>query len=209
MTEAQLLYIRKGLVKLGLPDDMIAELTDHWACEIDDLMIQGFTFEESLSKITKQWTKSMSFTDYYFDGGWQIPKILKDRMVSVNKKGFWWSAYFIVFASVIYVLFQTLELKIYHFNQVLSIYLMFSSLFFLILGFKIKKSGQPSNIYGFMILRKHQYILWFITNLIFGFIIFFLNNETTLHPIFTLNLIMSLFYNALFSYYYYKYKQVE
>jgi hypothetical protein len=46
-------------------------------------------------------------------------------------------------------------------------------------------------------------------NLMFGFITFILNDENTLHHIFTFNLIMALFYNALFCYYYYKFKQVE
>lgn len=205
MNEEQLLYIKKGLKKLDLPHDMLEEITDHWACEIDELMIKGYTFEKSLAEVTKRWKKSFDFTEYYYDGWFEIPKILKDRMKTVNKKGIWWSGIFLAIFGVLYLLLVILLKNTFLFHQLIAFYLVGSSFIFLIEGMRIKKNSKASNIYSFMFTRKYKFVFSFLLNLL----ILWLASIDFLHELLVFYQVIALFHNALYFYYFYKYKQVK
>jgi hypothetical protein len=204
MTREQLNYIKKGLKKLDLTDDIVDEITDHWACEIERLMLNSNTFEYALKSVYSNWGKELDYTYLWFTNNDTFPKIMAKRVSAINKKGAMIAIMAILVYSLMFFGFKYFNLNFLIFQQIIFSYLAVSSLYFLVKGIQLKYKNKYSTIYSYLLTNRYSFISHLLYCLFIYFLSDFFSNPTNPFSVHNFWTCFGLYYNVMHFYYHFK-----
>lgn len=204
MTTEQLNYIKKGLKKLDLTDDLIDEIADHWACEIEEKVNNDESFEEALKAITKKWGRELFYTDSWFTNHKTFPKLMTNRLTDINKKGLKYALPVVLLYVLTYFVFDYFQINFDFIQKIIYAYLVATSIFLVIKGLQLKYKNKYSTIYSYVLTRRFSFLSHLFFCLLIYFVSDFFSSPNGPNGLNVFWVGYALFYNVMHFYFHYK-----